>query len=94
MYTVCNFFVNWNDVFSNKRADEKVKSLCSILLNVFRNFVPNKAIKADFDSLIRYPSWRNPNIISYLGNRSKLIKRYYSNPTEENKSLLTPKSNK
>ena len=35
----------------------------------------------------------NPKIISSLRNRSKLTKRYYSNPTEENKNLLTAKSN-
>ena len=35
----------------------------------------------------------NPKIISSLRNRSKLTKRYYSNPTEENKILLTAKSN-
>ena len=28
----------------------------------------------------------NPKIISFLRNRSKLTKWYYSNPTEENKS--------
>ena len=35
----------------------------------------------------------NPKIISFLRNRSKLTKRYYSNPTEENKNILTAKSN-
>ena len=37
--------VNWNDVFNSKTADEKVKSLNNILLNIFRNFIPNKVIK-------------------------------------------------
>ena len=34
----------------------------------------------------------NPKIISLLRNRSKFSKRYYSNPTEENKNLLIAKS--
>ena len=34
----------------------------------------------------------NPKIISFQRNRSKLTQRYYSNPTEENKNLLTAKS--
>ena len=34
--------VNWNDVFSKKTADEKVKSLSNILLNIFRNFIHHK----------------------------------------------------
>ena len=40
--------VNWNYVFSNKTPDEKVKSLNIILLNIFRNFIPNKIIKFDY----------------------------------------------
>ena len=82
--------MNWNDVFSSKTADEKVKSLNNILLNIIRNFIPNKVIK--FNN--KYPNWMNPKIISSLRNRSKLTKRYYSNPNEENKSLVTAKSNK
>ena len=35
----------------------------------------------------------NPKIISSVRNWYKLTKRYYSNPTEENKSHLTAKSN-
>ena len=44
-------------------------------------------------SIYKCPNWMNPNIISSLRDRSKLTKRYYSNPTEENKNLLTAKSN-
>ena len=64
--------VNWNDVFSNKTADEKVKSLNNILLNIFRNFIPNKVVKGDY----KYPKWMNPKIISSMRIRSKLAKRY------------------
>ena len=70
-----------------KRLLKKL-SLNKVLLNIFRNFIPNKVIKVDY----KYPSWINPKIISSLRNRSKLTKRYYSNPTEENKTLLTTKS--
>ena len=72
-----------------KTTDEKVKTLKNILLNTFRYFIPKKFIKVDY----KYPNWMNPMIISSLRNRSKLNKRYYSNPTEENKNLLTAKSN-
>ena len=81
--------VNWNDAFINKTAGERVKSLNNILLNKFRNFIPNKVIKFDY----KYPNWMNPKIISSLRNKCKLTKRYYSNPTERNKNLLTAKSN-
>ena len=81
--------VNWN-VFSNKTADEKVKSLNNILSNIFRNFIPNKVIKFH----CKYPNWVNPKIISSLRNRSKLTKRYYYKPAEKNNNLPTIKSNK
>ena len=45
--------VNCNAVFSNKTADEKVKSLTNILLNIFKNFIPYKVIKFDY----KYPNW-------------------------------------
>ena len=63
--------VNWNDIFSNKTADKQVKSFNNILLNIFRNFIPNKLIKLSY----KYPNWMNPKIISSLRNRSKLTKR-------------------
>ena len=79
--------VNWNGVFSNKTADEKVKSLNNILLNIFRNFIRNKVIKFDYKD----PNCINPKVISSLRNRSKLTKRYNSNSTEDNKNLHTAK---
>ena len=88
MHTACNF-ISELDIFSNKTADETVTSLNNILLNIFRNFISNKVIKVGY----KYPNWMNPKIISYLRNRSKLTRRYYSNPTEENKNLLNAKLN-
>ena len=67
----------------------KKLSLSNFLLNMVRNFIPNKVIKINY----KYPNWMNPKIISCLRNRYKLTKRYYSNLTEESKSLLTTKSN-
>ena len=58
------------------------------MLNIFRNFIPNKDIKLGY----KYPNWMNPAIISSLRNRSKLAKKYYSNPTEENENLLNATS--
>ena len=71
-----------------KRQMKKL-SLNHMLLNIVRYFIPKKIIKFDY----KYPNWMNPKIFSSLRNRSKLTKRYYSNPTEENKNLLTAKSN-
>ena len=43
-----NSLVNWYDVFSNRTADENVKSLNNILLNIFTYFIPTKVIKFDY----------------------------------------------
>ena len=64
-------------------VDGKVKSLNEILLNTLRSFISHKIIKFDY----RHPNWMNPKSISSLRNRSNLSKRYYSNPTEENKNF-------
>ena len=74
---------------TKRQIKKKIKSVNNILLSIFRRFIPSKVIK--FDD--KCPNWMNPKIISSLGNRSKLIERYFSYPTEENKNLLTAKSN-
>ena len=81
--------MNWNVVLSNKTADVKVQSLNDILLNVLKNFVPQKIIKLDS----KYPKWMNLKFVSYLRNKFKLTKRHYSNPIKENQNLVTAKSN-
>ena len=72
-----------------KRQIKKIKSVNNILLNIFRHFIPSKVIK--FDD--KCSNWMNPKIIPSLRNRSKLTERYFSYPTEQNKNLLTAKSN-
>ena len=48
--------VNWNDVFRNKTAVEKVKSPNNILLNIFRKCIPHNIIKFDYLSNSKYPN--------------------------------------
>ena len=45
-YTKSNF--NWSKAFENLSIDGKVKHLNEILLNIFRNYIPNKKIKCDY----------------------------------------------
>ena len=75
--------------FFTTNCQMKQLSLSNFLLNMVRNFIPNKVIEINY----KYPNWMNPKIISCLRNRYKLTKRYYSNLTEESKSLLTTRSN-
>ena len=58
--------------------------LSETLLNIFHNFIPHKIIKIDFKT----PEWINRLIKLSWKKRSKLTKRYYSNPTTNNKKAL------
>ena len=42
---ISNF--DWNKAFENLSLDEKVDFLNKTLLNVFRNYIPNKIVKCD-----------------------------------------------
>ena len=39
---------DWNKAFENLSVDEKVDFLNKTLLNIFRNYIPNKKIKYDY----------------------------------------------
>ena len=43
---ISNF--NWNKAFENLLIDEKVDFLNKTSLNIFRNYIPNKKIKCDY----------------------------------------------
>ena len=42
---ISNF--DWNKAFENLSVDEKVDFVNKTLLNIFRNYIPNKKIKCD-----------------------------------------------
>ena len=54
---------------------EKVELLKKTVLNIFRNYIPNKKIKCDY----RQPPWRTGNIKKSLKDRCKLTKIFYKN---------------
>ena len=45
--------LDWNKAFENLSVDEKVDFLNKTLLNIFRNYIPNKKIKCDYQQ----PPW-------------------------------------
>ena len=67
-YSISNF--NWSKAFENLSVDGKVKHLNKTLINIFRNYIPNKKIKCDYGQ----PYWINDTIKSSLKQRSKLTK--------------------
>ena len=70
---VANF--NWKRAFENLSVDEKVELLNETLLNIFRNYIPNKKIKCDY----RQPPWMTDDIKKSLKQRSKFTKYFYKN---------------
>ena len=77
---------NWHNAFKDLAVDEKVKLLNETLLNIFRNYIPNKKIKCDY----REPPWMTDKIKTLLKYRNKLTKMFYKNgqKTEDHEKVL------
>ena len=61
---------NWKKAFENLSINEKVDLLNATLLNIFRNYIPNKIVKCSH----RDPPWLKKLIKSKLKERSKITK--------------------
>ena len=57
---------NWNKAFENYSTDAIVELLNENLLNIFKNYIPNKKIKCDYHQ----PPWMNDNIKLKLKQRN------------------------
>ena len=68
-------YFNWRKAFEFLSVDSKVDLLNETLLNIFRNYIPNKKIKCYY----RQASWMTYDIKAYLKERSKLTKIYHKN---------------
>ena len=55
--------------------DEKVELPNETILNIYRNYIPNKNIKYDYHQ----PPWMTDSIRKSLKERSKLTKIFYKN---------------
>ena len=66
---------DWEKTFGNLSVDRKVDLLNETLLNIFRNYIPNKKIKFNYCQ----PPWMNDNIKRCLKERSKLTNFFYKN---------------
>ena len=67
--------VNWERLFDSKNINEQVIALNETILNVFRNYVPNKYITIDDND----PVWMNENIKSKIKTKNLLFKQYIQN---------------
>ena len=64
---------NWKKAFENLSVSEKIDLLNATLLNIFRNYIPNKIVKYSY----RDPPWLTKLIKSKLKERSKITKEFY-----------------
>ena len=60
-------------LFGNISVDWKINVLNETLMNIFRNYSPNKKVKCNYCQ----PPWMNDKIKKCLRERSKLAKFYY-----------------
>ena len=76
--------VNWERFFDKKDLNAQVKALNETILNVFRNYVPNKYITVDEKD----PVWINEIIKSKMKTKNKLCKQYMQNGRFESNFVL------
>ena len=62
-------------MFINLTINVRVELLSNTLINIFRNYIPNKKVKCKCGEA----PWINKNMKSALRKRSRLTKRYYVN---------------
>ena len=70
-----NIQVSIKNVAQKLTIRERVELLSNTLINIFRNYIPNKKVQFQYGEA----PWINKNIKSALRNRSRLTKGYYVN---------------
>ena len=76
--------VNWERLFSGYNINEQVAAFNEVLLNIFRNYVPNKYITIDDKD----PVWMNDFVKSKIKANNLLFKQYIQNSRFESDSRL------
>ena len=64
--------VNWERLFGQHDINQQVMTLNKVLLNIFRNYVPNKYITIDNKD----PVWMNDTVKSKIIAKNLLLKQY------------------
>ena len=71
--------MNWDRLLDNKNIDSQNLILNDIILNVFRNFVPNKYVTCDDKDSV----WMNKNIKSKIKTKNRLYQVYFKKSRQE-----------
>ena len=76
--------MNWERLFDQKHINAQVAALNETILNVFRNYVPNKYITIDDKD----PVWMNETIKSKIKAKNALYKKNIQNGRFERDFVL------
>ena len=66
---------DWLKAFRNKCINDQVETFNSVLLNIFRNFIPNEIIKCSYKD----PPWISSEIKKVVRKKNRLYKKYVAN---------------
>ena len=74
----------WEKLFSYKNIKAQVTVFNEIILNIFRNYVPNKYITCDDKDLV----WMNENMKSKTKSKHLFYKQYSQNGRKESDLIV------
>ena len=66
---------DWGNLFKDKNIHEQVHFFDKTILNIFRNYIPNKTILCNNKD----PSWFNTEIRKILSMKNKIFEQYIAN---------------
>ena len=76
--------LNWERLFNKKDIDVQVAVFNETILNVFRNYVPNKYINIGE----KHPLWMNETIKSKIKAKKNIYNKYIHNKRFQSEFLL------
>ena len=79
--------VNWGRLFDQKAINAQVSAFNETILNVFRNYVPNKYITIDDKD----PAWMNENIKTKIKEKNTFYQKYIENERSGSDFILLEK---
>ena len=81
--------VNWERLFENKSINDQVKFLNDTLMNIFKNFIPNKILTFNDKD----PPWINENVKHLIKIKNDILKLYFKNGRNANDFILLQNTN-
>ena len=81
---------NWENLFLGKNANEKVCHFTRTILNIFKNFIPNKTTTFNDSD----PPWITDQIKNLISLKNQMLQLYLQNGKKNNEYILIQSSTK